>query len=65
MAKDKAMSMCCCESHMRKKGVCMLIVGLVVIANAYSAFVSWWMLVGILIALGGLWKAIAPVTPCK
>ncbi len=63
MPKDKAGM--CCESHKRKKGVCMLIVGLVVLVNAYWPFMGWMALVGLIIALGGLWKAVMPMTPCK
>ncbi len=61
--KDNGME--CCEAHKRKKGICMLIVGLIIVANAYWAFASWWMLVGALIALGGLGKAVMPMGKCK
>lgn len=62
--KDKEMGMRF-ESHMKKHGICMLLVGLVVMANAQWAFMNWAMLIGALITLGGLLKAFMPMTPCK
>jgi len=62
--KDKMMSMECCEGHKRKKGLMMLLVGIILMANAYLNFLSWWMLIGVLVALGGLLKLIIPMKPC-
>lgn len=39
-------------------GVKMLVLGLLVLANAYWAFVEWPNFIGILLVLGGLWKLV-------
>jgi uncharacterized membrane protein HdeD (DUF308 family) len=52
MAKDM---MCKCCPH-KGHGVKMLILGLIVLANVYWAFMNWWTLIGVLLVLGGLLK---------
>jgi len=62
--KDKAMRMCC-ESHMRKMGVCVLILGLAVLANVYWEFVRWGIFAAAVLIIAGLWKLLKPISPCK
>ena len=50
----------------RCKGWVRFLAGLVLVANGYWNFADWWMLVGILVALGGLMRILMPHCPhCK
>ena len=72
MAKKEEMGVCNCgcgckggDCH-RCKGWKMLVLGILVLLNAWYMLVDWWMFVGILITLGGLIKIIWPHCPhCK
>lgn len=46
----------------KMKGVGMLILGLLILANAYWGFLTWAAFIGILFVLGGLLKFLMP---CK
>lgn len=51
------------EMHGHKyKGVAMLVLGLLVLANAYWSYFKWGVFFGALLALGGLLKLLMP---CK
>lgn len=50
------------HAHMKKKGGCMLVIGLAIALNAYYMWTDAWMLFGGLIALGGLAKML--MKPC-
>ena len=68
MPKKMDMAMhgeCCCEMHKRAKGIKMLILGLLIVANAYLNIVSWWQFAGILVALAGLMKMLMPMHRCE
>jgi uncharacterized membrane protein HdeD (DUF308 family) len=54
----------CCASHKTWKGVKMLILGLLVLANVKWAVVDWFTFVGIIIALKGLIKIVKPMHKC-
>jgi uncharacterized membrane protein HdeD (DUF308 family) len=55
MAKNMECS-CTSKSH----GVCALVLGLLILANAQWAIVSWPIFVGIIVALAGLVKLAMP-----
>ena len=59
--------MCCCGNGYCAKcnGGCLLVVGLIILANQYWNLISWWTLLGALIAIGGFMKIIMPMCPCK
>ena len=42
------------------KGVAMLVLGLLVVANAYWMFLDWATFIGALLVLGGLLKLVMP-----
>ena len=46
----------CCEGYHKGKGVMMLILGLLVLANAYWSVVSWSIFIGAVLTLGGICK---------
>lgn len=48
------------KEMMKGKGVMALILGLLILANAYWSIVSWAYFVGIIIALAGLIKIVMP-----
>jgi len=48
------------QMHKKKKGAMMLILGLIILINAYWPFISWWGLLGLVVALAGLKKLIMP-----
>lgn len=44
----------------------MLMVGIVILINAYWPFANWWVLVGWLLVIKGLMKMVVPCCPhCK
>jgi uncharacterized membrane protein HdeD (DUF308 family) len=47
-----------------RHGLGMLVGGLLILANAYWAFMSWPYFIGGLAALSGLWKMVVPCN-CK
>jgi len=57
MAKEM-MKMDMCHGMHKKKGAVMLVLGLLILANAYWSIVSWPVFIGIILALAGLGKII-------
>ncbi len=64
MAKDMD-DMMMWSMHKRKKGLWFLIAGLLIMGNAYWNWMNSFMLIGILVALDGLWKLIMPMGMMK
>lgn len=60
MAKETAKEEMCCHGHHKGKGVMMLILGLLVLANSYWYFLDWAMFIGLILVLGGLVKMLMP-----
>lgn len=58
MAKKKE---CCCKH----RGCMMLVLGLLVLANAYWAIVNWAVFIGAVLVLKGLLKLAMPNHVCK
>jgi len=56
----KMMNMQCCSEMHKGMGTKMLVLGLLIIANAYLNVVSWGVFVGAVIALAGLCKLALP-----
>ena len=44
-------------------GVKLVVIGVIMLANAYWPFADWWVLAGILVVLMGLVKIIKPTCP--
>ena len=61
MAKKGCMNM---DVH-RMKGILMLVVGLLVLANVYWSFLSWGAFIGILFVVLGLIKSLMPYKKSK
>ena len=61
MAKKKMEKKCCSGGHHKCIGVCMLIVGVLILINAYFGLVNWGIFIGGIVALKGL---IMLVKPC-
>lgn len=59
MAKEK-MDKEYCEGHMKKKGLMMLILGLLILGNAYYSVASWSIFIGVIVAVAGFLKLIIP-----
>ncbi|MEM3127358.1 MAG: hypothetical protein QW331_04825 [Candidatus Woesearchaeota archaeon] len=59
------MERCCGTGCMRCSGIKWLIVGIVIILNELYRFASWALLIGALIALGGLIKATKHKCSCS
>jgi len=49
-----------CQCHHKGKGGMMLVLGLLVLANAYWSVLSWAMFIGVVLVLGGLCKMLMP-----
>jgi len=49
----------CCGMH-RKKGVMMLVLGLLVLANVYFPVLSWGAFIGAVLVLAGIVKLVMP-----
>lgn len=64
MAKEKV---CSIHGHCPKCcGMNMLVLGILIILNAYYGWLTWWYFLGGIIALKGLLKMLMPVCPhCK
>ena len=54
----------CCSGHKMWKGVKMLILGLLILANVKWSVVDWFTFVGIIIGLAGLIKIVKPMHKC-
>ena len=50
----------CCGMHKRAKSFGMVVLGLLVLANAYWPFMSWAGFIGGVLVLAGLWKLAKP-----
>lgn len=49
-----------CQCHHHGKGTMMLVLGLLVLANAYWNVLDWAMFIGLVLAVGGLAKMLMP-----
>ncbi|MDO8623341.1 MAG: hypothetical protein Q7R52_03770 [archaeon] len=59
--KEKMNGECCGGKHMKWMGGKMLVLGLLILANAYLIVVDWSVFIGIIVALAGLFKLIMPM----
>ena len=50
----------CCGMHKRAKAFGIIVLGLLVLANAYWPFMSWAGFIGGVLVLAGLWKLAKP-----
>jgi uncharacterized membrane protein HdeD (DUF308 family) len=50
----------CCKRHMMMKAWGMLILGVLILINAYWSFMSWAGFIGALLVLAGLMKMLMP-----
>ena len=50
----------CCMNHKMWWGLKMLVAGILVLANSYWMFMSWGMLIGLLLIIGGILKLAIP-----
>lgn len=50
----------CCSGIHKKKGIMMFILGLLVLGNAYYAYMRWDIFIGTLLILAGILKLIMP-----
>ncbi len=62
MAKEKEMDNHVCHFGMCHKchGGKMLVLGIILLVNAFWPFLDWWKLIGILLVLGGIMKMVMP-----
>ncbi len=49
------------EMWHKYKGTGMLVLGLLILANAYFAVADWWTFFGVLLAVGGFLKLVLPM----
>jgi len=49
------------QAHKQKRGAMLLILGILILANAYWSVVGWDIFIGIIIALAGLGKLLMPI----
>jgi len=54
----KGKDMECCGMHMMKKGIGLVVLGVLVWLNATYAWLGWWKFVGLIIGIVGLIKFI-------
>jgi uncharacterized membrane protein HdeD (DUF308 family) len=59
MAKKRVMNKGCCDVY-RMKGLAVLILGVLILANAYWFFLSWGSFIGFVLVLLGFLKLVLP-----
>ena len=52
------------KMHKKMMGCKMLVLGILVLANAYWSVVNWAAFIGIILALGGICKLLMPMDKC-
>jgi len=50
--------------HMKHKGLIILILGVLILVNAYYAVVGWAIFIGAILVVAGLLKLVIPHKPC-